>query len=277
MAISLAMDYTGLTMLHLTKNMAAATYSGNAYLLAAGHQPRMAIPARNIANLGTADITVAPNATYPPGGPLIAEFDLTGLIAQFEGAAGVGVSIPTLTRPPKDAPASADEWKDVGYLVDLKYLGGTSEIDTRVAAQTARFVLDRGELVTLQPKDEPLSKAKWDLFTPDKKATRTHMLSGVARILVKHTRNDIAILLHDFDGKLVGRVLLQPVKGEEASPVPLAIFSMCEIGPPPKKVLKDVALYGPLLRGGPTVHPPEIHTGYISGDTGQCPPGTLIP
>ena len=277
-------EFTGMCLLHLRGGI-VPTYQGKAYMLGKGHRPRLVVPIRNIANLGS-DAPPHMRAIYPHGGPMLAEVDLTGRIVTLDAQgnpAGVDIPLRTIlpTKDPKD-----DEWKDLGYIADLAFLGGTKQKPAVLAKDAddvaaATVVLDRGSLSGVEPKATPLAEAHWELRAPDGTTTK-QMLAGAVRLEVDHNQNDFEINLHDRNGQEAGRLLLKPTQADGTGGVPITIFSMCDVRGLSLTQLTDVALYSDLIEGHPVVKPPKLEVPpgrapiYASGDTGQCPPGALI-
>ncbi len=282
--MNLTIDFTGMVMLHLPKNVAMpGKFHGTAYMLGGDHKPRLTVPIRNLATKNMAQFPKSRSrAVYPPGGPIQAEIDITGLKVVFNDGKGTGdpigaVIVPTHTNPPtKPDPKTPADWKDLGYALDLSYLGGTSKLHAAADGRSAaRVILDRGSLFPMQPLDEPMSTALWEMKTPAGSPDRKHRVACVLRLEVTHTGgNDFLVRLLDpkDNDKEIGSLLLQPVAN---GIVPLSLSSLCEVKGAAETELKDVPSYQVFLEGEPTIHPPKKEGDGRSGDATQCPPAVL--
>lgn len=279
--MNLNIDFTGMAMLHLKQIAHFPKYTGTAYFLGGDHRPTLSVPLRHLKNVGNADVPKdRTRVIYPPGGPLLAEVDLKDLIVSFEDGAGTGdphkaVVLAAHNIPPglPPSPDSDEEWRDVGYALDLKFLAGTAEPHPDAGARSgASLVLDRGTLRSVLPLDEPMSEVEWTLVAPDG-TTRKHKLTSVLRLSVSHGGNQFHVVLHDREGKKVGDLLLAPA-GKET--VPVAIVSLCNARGAAGDTLEDVLLYRSLLKDHPPLKAPTFKMAKISGDATQCPPAVLF-
>lgn len=278
--MKLHIHFTGMTLIHLVEEDQDSTYRGHAYFLGGDHEPVLVVALKYIRNVA-ADMPLM-GTIYPPGGPICGVLSLKGqsLTMDPDGQA-TGVCFDPIVRPSRSP--TADAWKNLGYIVDIDYLARTKEKPARLAddavkAAGAIMALDRGALSAVAPTDPPLSDRNWRLTPRSGEPAVVQKLAGTLLLEVNHEENQFAFLIGKkaSKSKKQRRLLIGHWEKKVTTPIPVSIYSLCDVRGTTLTELPDVRLYRKLLFKKPPIVAPKIHNGKASGDTGQCPPARLI-
>jgi hypothetical protein len=271
----LQIDLTGMCLVDLTATPpGSGQYFGKAYLLGGRHKPRLTIPVHFMRAVDSGHLTRGGRPVVMPGGPILAEIDLSQCEVRVDGGGASGVTLPHWDH---EAPARLQDpkpdWRFLDYALDLEHQAGTNQLlpnpESRCAAT---IVLDRGRMTSVMPANPIMARARWNM-TGGAQA-RTQPVAACLRWTID-VPTDTALIQVTSGGRQIASIPVGPVTAADTA-VPAAMYSLCELSGGELGKLKDVLEYGSLLAGGTAPAVPTQVVASVTPDGSGCPPVRLV-